>query len=95
MAPHEVGLTAAQIDLSEVDPVLLSDGMELVRQEKTMSFRSAFKHHWRALAWSIGLSFALVMDGAYAPCSAQPERRPCEDLFLSSWLMWQASTARS
>lgn len=61
---QEVGLSAKQIELSsDIDPILLADGMELIRQEKAMTFRQAWKHHWRAILWSIGLSMALVMDG--------------------------------
>lgn len=61
---HEVGLSAQQIEISsDVDPILLADGLELIRQEKTVPLGEAFRHHWRAVLWSVALSFALVMDG--------------------------------
>ena len=49
--------------ISSADPVLVEQGLELIRQEKEMSFRQAIRHHWRALLWSMTLSMALVMDG--------------------------------
>ncbi len=61
---QEVGLTAAQAAIvSTVDPVLLEAGFELLRQEKQVKFRQAWKQHWRAVLISCTLSLALVMDG--------------------------------
>jgi hypothetical protein len=60
----EITLTHAQTSMiSSADPVLVEQGLELIRQEKEMSFRQAIRHHWRALLWSMTLSMALVMDG--------------------------------
>jgi len=60
----EITLTHAQTSvISSADPVLVEQGLELIRQEKEMSFRQAIRHHWRALLWSMTLSMALVMDG--------------------------------
>ncbi|RSH93089.1 hypothetical protein EHS25_007442 [Saitozyma podzolica] len=60
-----VGLTDAQIAAaaSEVDPVLLAQGIELIHAEKEVPLRKALRYHWRAMAWSMFLSLALVMDG--------------------------------
>ena len=56
--------TAAQSNVhTTVDPVLLEQGLELIRLEKEMSFRQAIRLHWRAVVWSCILSLALVMDG--------------------------------
>lgn len=63
MTKEAIGLTGAQIQLSDADPVLLAEGMQLIREEKAMSFREAMRHHWRGCLWSITLSLALVMDG--------------------------------
>lgn len=64
MGRQDVGLTAQQVELSsDVDPVLLADGLEMIRQEKAITFREAFRHHWRAVLWSIALSMGCVMDG--------------------------------
>lgn len=61
---HSIGLTAGLIESgSDVDPVLLGEGMELIRQEKNETVRESFTYHWRAIAWSVTLSLALVMDG--------------------------------
>lgn len=62
MVDH-IGLTAAQIEASSTDPVLLGEGLALIQEEKAMRFWTAMKYHWRAAAWSITLSMALVMDG--------------------------------
>jgi hypothetical protein len=60
----EITLTHAQTSMiSSADPVLVEQGLELIRQEKEMSFRQAIRHHWKALLWSMTLSIALVMDG--------------------------------
>jgi hypothetical protein len=60
----EITLTHAQTSMiSSADPILVEQGLELIRQEKEMSFRQAIRHHWRALLWSMTLSMALVMDG--------------------------------
>lgn len=45
------------------DMSLLAEGLEMINQERSVPFRQAFRQHWKALLWSIGLSFALVMDG--------------------------------
>ena len=64
MTKEAIGLTGAQIEnVDSTDPVLLADGMELIREEKSMPFGKAMKHHWRGVAWSMALSLALVMDG--------------------------------
>lgn len=62
----DVGLTAEQIALTHADPDLLARGLQLIRNEKNVSFREAFRAHWRAVLWSITLSLALVMDGELA-----------------------------
>lgn len=61
-----VGLTDTQMaaaSASTVDPLLLAEGLELVLAEKEMTFKQAFRYHWRAIVWSMVLSMALVMDG--------------------------------
>ena len=60
-----VGLTDAQTAAitSNVDPILLAEGIQLIRAEKEVSFRQAVKYHWRAILWSMCLSVALIMDG--------------------------------
>lgn len=61
---HDVGLTSKLIEVStDIDPVLLAEGVEVIRQEKNETIREAFKYHWRAILWSVTLSLALVMDG--------------------------------
>ncbi|ORX36725.1 trehalose transport-related protein [Kockovaella imperatae] len=59
-----VGLAAFQAEgLTEVDPYLLAEGFQLIGAEKQAHFRQAFRQHWRAVLWSMGLSVALIMDG--------------------------------
>jgi hypothetical protein len=59
-----VGLAAFQTSqLTDIDPVLLAEGFELIRAEKADTFGHAFKNHWRAVLWSMVLSVALIMDG--------------------------------
>jgi hypothetical protein len=61
-----VGLTDAQIAAaaSEVDPVLLAQGIELIHAEKEVPLRKALRYHWRAMAWSMFLSLALVVSAS-------------------------------
>jgi hypothetical protein len=83
-APEEklhIGLSDKQHDVaSDVDPVLLAEGLDLVQKEKTIPFKEAFKHHWRALLWGMVLSLALVMDGydgsVVSPPSIHPPHLP-------------------
>lgn len=64
----DIGLTAEQIaatdGLAHADPDLLARGLRLIQTEKASGFRESLRHHWRAVAWSVVLSLALVMDGA-------------------------------
>lgn len=62
----DVGLTPEQIALTNADPDLLARGLQLIQREKKVSFREAFRAHWRAVFWSVILSLALVMDGESA-----------------------------
>jgi hypothetical protein len=50
---QHIGLTNAQAQhvSSTIDPLLLAEGFELVRQEKEHTFKESFRHHWRALLW--------------------------------------------
>jgi len=61
---NSIGLTAGLVEAgSDVDPVLLAEGLEIIRHEKNETVGEAFKYHWRAILWSVTLSLALVMDG--------------------------------
>lgn len=37
--------------------------IEAINQEKSLTFRQAFKMYWKAAVWSAALSTALVMEG--------------------------------
>jgi hypothetical protein len=65
MSKQHVGLTELQTSAvtGSIDPVLLAQGFELIRDEKGLGARQAIRHHWRGLLWSMLLSMALVMDG--------------------------------
>jgi len=49
--------------VSDIDPDLLAQGLELIQAEKSMPLRDSMRYHWRALLWGMVLSLALVMDG--------------------------------
>jgi len=49
--------------MSDIDPELLAQGLELIQAEKSMPLRDSLRYHWRALLWGMVLSLALVMDG--------------------------------
>lgn len=42
---------------------VVAAAMAVVNEEKSLSFRQAFKMYWKAAAWSALLSTALVMEG--------------------------------
>ncbi|WOO84078.1 Maltose permease MAL61 [Vanrija pseudolonga] len=61
-----IGLTAHQVDVTsaeDIDPDTLAYGLELVEQEKVTSIKSVLASHYKAAAWGVMLSFALVMEG--------------------------------
>ncbi len=63
-----IGSTDTQtaiISVDAFDPLLLAEGIEIIRTEKNLTFRQAIRFHWRAILWSMFLSLALVMDGSY------------------------------
>ncbi|BEI81861.1 hypothetical protein CcaverHIS002_0210210 [Cutaneotrichosporon cavernicola] len=63
-ATNTIGLTPNLIQAGiDIDPVLLAEGLETIRQEKNETLGETFRLHWRAILWSMTLSLALVMDG--------------------------------
>ena len=67
MSEVHVHATRQQQADSSVDPELLAQGLSMIQEEKEVRISTAIRNHWRAMAWSITLSFALVMDGE--PCA--------------------------
>lgn len=61
-----IGLTAHQVDVTasdDIDPDTLAYGLQLVEQEKATPIKTVLRSHYKAAAWGVMLSFALVMEG--------------------------------
>ena len=64
---QHIGLTDAQMDVSlSTDHALLREGQAFVDREKASSQRHTLRTHWRGALFSLGLSFALVMEGHFS-----------------------------
>ena len=59
-----IGLTDAQLSATMgMDQATLIEGQAFVEREKSWTQRQTLRTHWRGALFSLGLSFALVMEG--------------------------------
>ena len=56
--------TAAQLsEVVDYDPAALAEGQRFIEEEKQQTQSQTLRTHWRGALFSLGLSFALVMEG--------------------------------
>lgn len=64
--PSVVGLTEEQLRARvqiDIEPELVRLGYEVIQRQKTENFRQSWANHWRAGAWSVFITLALLMEG--------------------------------